>query len=448
MNISQMRRKLSTDSIVDIAARFRFNLRRDAKVSFLSFLGGFFLSMHRGHSLKEWASCISRFLADGISLSKAGLQKRFNRRSLNCVKSFLKEQIRSRVRPLQLRSQSKGWFGSFRQVLIEDSVCVSLNAQLYKAFRGSHSRKSASGQSATARIQLCLNLKTLVYTRFALKSYRDNDQKYSSEIISLLRAGDLVIRDLGYAVLSVFEQIMKKEAFFLSRYKLPLNLYQVQDKTKIELAAYLAKADQKGKSFVDQPVLVGAKERLPLRLVAIKCSPEVAESRIRKAQKDRNKKANHNDAYYELLKWSLFITNVPPKTWTPAQILTIYGFRWHIEMVFKVWKSKFGLQTLMTKAQIIKPIHAQLFFYLFLAYLLLFYARYFHFFFEKLIKQQRVLSLFEFARFLQLHFLDLIQKETQGELDDFLPELAQYYCSPIRKNRPTQLEQLFCELNI
>lgn len=440
-----MRQKISTYPIADISKRFRFNHRSDAKVSLLSFMGGFFLSMHWGHSLKEWACCITRLLPEGVSVSKAGLQKRFCRRSLSCTRTFLEEQVRSRVRPLQLRVQSQGWFGAFGQVLIEDSVCVSLNRQLYETFRGSHNPKSASGKSATARIQLCLNLKTLVYKRFALMSYRDNDQKYSAEIISLLRAGDLVIRDLGYAVLSAFKQIVKKNAFFLSRYKLPIGIYSVHDKTKIVLVDFLAKANQKGNSFVDQTVLVGAKEQLNLRLVAIKCPPEVAESRIRKAKKDRNKKANHNSAYYELLKWSLFITNVPVETWTPAQILTIYGFRWHIEMVFKVWKSNFGLQRLMTKAQIKKPIHVQLFFYLFLAYLLLFYARYFHYFFEKLIAQQQVLSLFDFAKFLQRHFLELIQKEAKGQMDDFLPELAQHYCSPIRKNRPTQLAQLFCQ---
>ena len=446
MNVSQMTQKLLRYPIDHLSTLHGFNLRGDAKVSLLNFLGGFYLSICSGHSLKEWASQLSHFLAPGISVSKAGLQKRLGTRQLDCVKRFLEEQIRTRVRPLQLQSQADGWFKHFGQVLIEDSVCVSLNRQLYETFQGSHSRSDDSNQSATARIQLCLNLKTLVYTHFALMGYRDNDQKYSPKIVSRLKKGDLVIRDLGYTVLRVLDQIQQKGAFFLSRYKSRTNLYDAQTKDQIDLTALLSQADKNGHQAVDINVLVGAKVRLKARMVAIKCPPEIANSRIRKAKKNRNKKANHSPAYYELLKWNIFLTNVKPDIWKPEQILTIYGFRWHIEMVFKVWKSKFGLQDIMKKSQIVKPIHAQIFFYLFLSFLLLFYARYFHYFFEKLIQQkQKVLSLFGFADFLKKNLLQILKQEAQQQLNVFLDELAQFYCCEKRAKRHSQLQILFLQ---
>ena len=80
------------------------------------------------------------------------------------MKAFLQHVIAQRVEPLLQVPQSQGLLESFKQVLVEDSVCVKLNAALFSVFPGSHSPK---GKAATARIQLCLNLKTLVYRVYA-----------------------------------------------------------------------------------------------------------------------------------------------------------------------------------------------------------------------------------------------------------------------------------------
>ena len=155
---------------------------------------------------------------------------------------------------------------------------------------------------------------------------------------------------------------------------------------------------------------------------------------------------HHNEEYYELLKWNLLLTNVEQQVWNAAELIVVYGFRWHIEMIFKVWKGAFGLQRLMTQAQIKKPIHAQLFFYLFLCYLALFYMRYYPFFLEKIYHtHQRILSPFGFARFLKKHLCELIQTELNQfiDIDQWIEMLSREALYEKRRKRANQVERIF-----
>lgn len=102
-------------------------------------------------------------------------------------------------------------FAEFPNVYIEDSTCVSLPDNLALEYAGAESSK---GTCATARIQLCIELISESVKRLAIKAYREVDQKYSAQILSLLKARDLVIRDRGYWCLSVFKQIMDQRALF------------------------------------------------------------------------------------------------------------------------------------------------------------------------------------------------------------------------------------------
>jgi len=255
----------------------------------------------------------------------------------------------------------------------------------------------------------------------------------------------LVIRDLGYWSLKVFAQIAKAKAFFLSRYRPGTTLYDEQG-NRLELLALLSRIERRGGNFCDQWVLVGQTHRVKARLIALKCPDHVAEQRIRKAKKDRHANANHDQSYYQLLRWTILLTNVEQQVGNASDAMVVYGFRWHIEMIFKVWKSAFGLQKLMTQAQIKKPIHAQLFVYLFLSYLLLFYLPYYTYFLERVYQtHRRVLSPFGFARFLKKNLCQIIQAQMQdtNTLDQWIEPLTREALYEQRKKRANQIELIF-----
>jgi hypothetical protein len=94
-----------------------------------------------------------------------------------------------------------------------------------------------------------------------------------------------------------------------------------------------------GKNILDAKVLCGAKERLRVRLVAIKLDEQQAAERIRKAKNDRDKRLNHDDDYYFLLGYVVFITNVGDDIWQATQVAQAYRCRWNVEILFKSWKS-------------------------------------------------------------------------------------------------------------
>jgi len=152
-----------------------------------------------------------------------------------------------------------------------------------------------------------------------------------------LSKGDLIIRDLGYFVLKVFRDIINKKAFFISRIKYGVDIFDVKTGKKIDLLRYLKK-----NKFADMQVLIGKKEKLLTRLVALKLPECVAEARKRKLSSSRDQKLNPSKNHMELMNWGIFITNIDHSVLQAKDIANFYSLRWKIEITFKSWKSSFN----------------------------------------------------------------------------------------------------------
>jgi Transposase DDE domain len=148
-------------------------------------------------------------------LSKQGLSKKLNMVIAYFMSHLLLCVLRKRLQETTNLSDAKsGLLSFFTNVYLEDSTCMSVPDNLSAYFKSSYSRLN---ERAGARIQVCMNLKSHYLTSLTVQSYRDNDQKHASVIVPLLKKGDLLIRDLGYAVLPSFKAIISVQAFFLSR---------------------------------------------------------------------------------------------------------------------------------------------------------------------------------------------------------------------------------------
>lgn len=51
--------------------------------------------------------------------------------------------------------------------------------------------------------------------------------------------------------------------------------------------------------------------------------------------------------YLDWLTFGFFITNVNRTIWEPEVVATIYRIRWQIELIFKAWKSRLQITTLI-----------------------------------------------------------------------------------------------------
>lgn len=433
---AQISAKLSEIPIEEISHLTGFVIRENALITGLPFVLGFFTMMLNGtNTVLNWSQQIC--ILTGHSISAQALQGKLQFRHQQFMECLLGWALRHQIKNSQSVELNAELFKKFGQVYVEDSTCVSLPATLAKFFPGSFSK---TGEAATARIQLRIELKSGDYAHMELQSFRDNDQKFSSNIVKQARAGDLVIRDKGYFSLPVFKVLDLKGVFFLSRFKNGTNVYDAESKELTDLAKELRSLRNKGGRILDKSIILGKEAQFPVRLVAIKVPPQVEQQRKRKADKNRDKRVKYTDETRELMGWTIFITNVDTQTWSPQQMLEAYGLRWRIETIFKCWKSDFDFAHLFDNKQSMTPARAVMTFYLLLIWLTLFFARWYHFFLYAVFKEnQRCLSLSKFASFVKQHFEELI---LSNDITEFLPLIARYCILDKRKHHSNYLERL------
>ena len=100
---------------------------------------------------------------------------------------------------------------------------------------------------------------------------------------------------------------------------------------------------------VEKAIGLGAYERIPTRLVAVRMPEALVNERRRQAHAVA-KKAGYtpSQAHLTLLAWNLFITNVPATVWSSKTVAVAYTLRWQVELVFRAWKSGLHLATVTT----------------------------------------------------------------------------------------------------
>jgi IS4 transposase len=318
--------------IDQIARSTGFLQRRPKKVQPRSFLQlCCLLALQTQVSLRSWA-CLWGLLCNQ-TLSKQAMAKRCGPAAVAFVRSILEFLLGTLITPA---ARVPAALQSFGRVIIQDSTTLALHPKLASAFPGS--RNQSQKASASLKIQVFYDLLSQRCLRFGLTAFTTNDQKASPLILSLARRGDLIIRDLGYMVLGVLAKAHDRGIYFLSRWRNGIMLLDPSNGAPIDLLAELRR-----RGSWDTPVLLGQKERLPARLVAIALPPPVAAERRRKALANRDRRLRPSQERLALLDWEIFITNVPPEIWTAQTVSDTYRLRWRIEIVFKAWKSHFRL---------------------------------------------------------------------------------------------------------
>jgi DDE family transposase len=254
------------------------------------------------------------------------------------LEHFLAKVAASLLHQLSLPTQNQGYFKSFRRVLLHDSTVEPLPKQLASAFAGPANHRPR--RYAALKLQFVCDLLHSQVLHLSLSGFTRNDQSASPDILSLLQPGDLIIRDLGYFVLKVFEQISLRGAFFLSRYRHDVLIFDTQSGQPLDWAKLLRPGQ-----VLDRQVLLG-EQRVPVRLVAQPVSQTLANQRRRLAKSNRDRRLNPGKRKLYLLGWNIFITNVTSTIWPAKALAPIYRLRWRIEIIFKAWKSHLGLRQL------------------------------------------------------------------------------------------------------
>jgi hypothetical protein len=268
----------------------------------------------------------------GLSVTPTAVQKRFTEALVVFLRAgwaqLLQYAIAADPKALPLLKK-------FTAVELGDSTTVRLPDEYAAEFAGCGGT-SGSGQAAV-KLQLAYELRSGRVTRLQAQPGRHSDAQTEDPQGAVPR-GALVIRDLGYFSLKWFRHLGQGGAYWISRWQPGTVVFDEQNQP-LELLAYL-RHHWNGRRPLDVPIVLGAEERLPCRLIALRVSQEVAARRRQKLAERASKHGTLPSAeQWAWCEWTVFVTNCPKTSLSWREVVVLYRARWQIELVFKLWKS-------------------------------------------------------------------------------------------------------------
>ena len=271
----------------------------------------------------------------GIAISAQGLEQRFTPAAVRLLHKVLEATVSTVVSgvpaDLELLSRFKGMY-------IRDSSVISLPKELSEVWSGVG---NSNGETASIKLQVRLDYQSGQLAGPFLQAGRAHDtaSPYHTEILPV---GAIRMGDLGYFDLEQFGRDDQQGAYWLTRYKAHTVLC-TQSGERLSLLDVLQSASQ---ATWEMLVWVGEHRRLVARLLVQRVPQEVADQRRRKL-KDyaRKKQVAVSPETLALADWTLLLTNIPTERLSIREALTLVRIRWQIELLFRLWKSVFLIDT-------------------------------------------------------------------------------------------------------
>lgn len=270
------------------------------------------------------------------AMSPQSLHERLTHKStafLLATHNALIEQRYAPSRPALEKSHIK-------RLVVEDAsgqVMPKSNAQIFPAHGNHH------GPTAGVKIDFAYDLLSGEAISHSLQRATTQDKVIGQELLIEVQKNDLVLRDMGYFVLAEFTAIEARGAWWLTRLPLTTNV-------SLENGDALEKLLSSSKSnTLDLGVIVG-EEGKAARLVAVRASAQITESRRRERRK-KAKELGKTASQKSLTRdgWHLMLTNLPATEASVVELAEIYRARWAVEIQFRGWKQSLNLEKALNR---------------------------------------------------------------------------------------------------
>ncbi|QUG87162.1 IS4 family transposase [Bacillus nitratireducens] len=284
-------------------------------------------------------------------MSPEGLNQRFNRCAVLFLQRVFSLLIKSKLNDSsQISSQYTSYF---QRIRILDATIFQVPNHLASIYPGS----GGCAQTAGIKIQLEYDLHSGKFLNFQMEPGKNNDKTFGTECLDTLRPGDLCIRDLGYFSLKDLDQMDQRGVFYVSRLKLNNRVYVKNESPeffrngtvkKQSLYVLLNLEDimhqiKPEDTYEIQNVYIG-QQKLPSRVVIYRLtSTQIHKRRKQQTYVEKKKRVTYSEKSKRLTEINVYITNIPWDVVPMEHIHDIYSLRWQIEIVFKTWKSHFGI---------------------------------------------------------------------------------------------------------
>jgi len=267
----------------------------------------------------------------GVEISPQGLEQRFTPAAALLMQRLLQLAV---AQVLDVKHQTAGLLKPFCGVFIRDSSTIALPEGLQEVWRGVGGSR---GETAALKLQVNLDYRTGQVHGPLLQDGRTQDQE-SPYQQAQLPAGALHLADLGYFNLERLATDQANGVYWITRLKTAIKLYDPAGQ-ELDLLGWLQ--SQVATGVAETAVQVGARQRIPCRLVAQRVSEDVAAERCRRLSEwARKKQCPVSEHRRRLTHWTLLLTNVGVDLLSAQQVLTLQRVRWQVELLFRLWKSQ------------------------------------------------------------------------------------------------------------
>lgn len=293
----------------------------------------------------------------GVHVSNQAIEQRFSEASSRLLRALLDEAV---LQMISSEATAPELLARFNGVYLQDGTVISLPASLAQQWQGS----GKPGQEAALRVQGRLEWSSGQLHGLWLQEARAAERS-GPAIQTPLPGGSLFLADMGYFTLQQMRARGKRGQYWLTHAKASLTLLDERGQWW-DLLSFL---EAQSGAEVDTHVFVGKRDRLPVRLIAVRVSAELAQRRReqankqithppkgcqaqlpgkRKAKEQRQgkpKRKKVSAARLRLADWTILLTNVPHPLLSVQEALVLMRCRWQIELLWKLYKEHGKLDT-------------------------------------------------------------------------------------------------------
>ncbi len=221
----------------------------------------------------------------------------------------------------------------FNGVYLVDSSSITLPLALREDWPASG---NGSRQRAGLKLEVAWDYSRGQLAGLYVEPGNTNDRQSQVQHLPL-PAGSLRLADLGYFKVAHLAQMDSAGVYWLSRVQSNTHLIDEAGQ-QWDLASWLGRQQT---DRVDSAIRLGAADRLPCRLVAVRTPQTVAQQRRRRLRQEAKRRGyTPSKTSLRLAGWLLLVTNLPPDRLSLDEALVLARVRWQIELLFKLWKSQ------------------------------------------------------------------------------------------------------------
>lgn len=269
----------------------------------------------------------------GRSVSKQGLDERFNARGVDFLQQVLSRLVTSTFISSKLISNKS----PFKECLVRDSTRFGLPRNYASKYKG---HGGATKTESMISVQYELDLLSGRQVDLQLTSGCRNDQQDTKESSLNIAKDTLLIRDLGYITSPYLQAIANQKAYFLNRLPSQMNIYNIEDNEEIDIERIYKRMKRHNLHCVQLDVLAGKKAAIPCRMIIYLADEKTARHRIKKTTKNtKSIKCKVSEKQKIRSKLDIYMTNTTSQMINAEHVKQVYSLRWQIELIFKCWKS-------------------------------------------------------------------------------------------------------------